>query len=82
MRDILFTQRALKDLNNIEKGIQNRILSKLREYEEDPLKNARKLTNPKIGTYRFRIGDYRIIFDIDGENIVILRIGHRKDIYK
>ncbi len=40
MRDILFTQRALKDLNNIEKGIQNRILSKLREYEEDPLKEV------------------------------------------
>lgn len=82
MYDILLTQRALKDLKNIEKGIQNRILTKLREYEEDPLKHARKLTSPKIGTYRFRIGDYRIIFDIDGENKIILRIGHRKDIYK
>jgi len=82
MRDILLTRRALKDLNNIEKGIQNRILTKLREYERDPFKYGRKLTSPKIGTYRFRIGDYRIIFDIDGENIVILRIGHRKDVYK
>ena len=82
MRDILLTRRALKDLNNIEKGIQNRILTKLREYEGEPFKYGRKLTSPKIGTYRFRIGDYRIIFDIDGENIVILRIGHRKDVYK
>jgi mRNA interferase RelE/StbE len=40
------------------------------------------LISHKIGTYRFRIGDYRAIFDIDGENIVILRIGHRRDIYK
>ncbi len=37
---------------------------------------------PKIGTYRFRIGDYRVIFDIYGEDIVILRIGHRRSIYK
>jgi mRNA interferase RelE/StbE len=34
------------------------------------------------GTYRFRIGDYRVIFDIYDENIAILRIGHRKSIYK
>jgi mRNA interferase RelE/StbE len=28
------------------------------------------------------VGDYRVVFDLDGENLVILRIGHRKDIYK
>jgi len=57
-------------------------LNKLAEYSKEPLEYARKLVNPKIGTYRFRIGDYRAIFDIEGEDIVILRIGHRKDIYK
>jgi mRNA interferase RelE/StbE len=36
----------------------------------------------KIGAYRFRIGDYRVVFDIDDNNVVILRIGHRKSIYK
>uniref|UniRef100_A0A7C3MKC3 Type II toxin-antitoxin system RelE/ParE family toxin n=1 Tax=Dictyoglomus thermophilum TaxID=14 RepID=A0A7C3MKC3_DICTH len=55
---------------------------KLKEYSVDLLKYARKLINPKIGSYRFRIGNYRVIFDIDGENIIILRIGHRKEIYK
>jgi mRNA interferase RelE/StbE len=35
-----------------------------------------------LGTYRFRIGDYRIIFDIEDEEIVILRVGHRKEIYR
>ncbi|HJH28326.1 MAG TPA: hypothetical protein C5S51_01315 [Methanosarcinaceae archaeon] len=35
-----------------------------------------------MGTYIFRIGEYRAIFDIDGGNIVILRLGHRKNIYK
>lgn len=49
---------------------------------KNPLKHAQKLINPKIGEYRFRIGDYRVIFDIDFENIVILRIGHRKKLYK
>jgi mRNA interferase RelE/StbE len=48
----------------------------------DPLAYARKLTNPKIGTYRFRVGDHRIIFDLVGGDLVILRIGHRKEIYR
>ena len=82
MYRILFTQRALKDLVGLDKKLQDRIAMQLTEYREDPLKYARKLINPKIGTYRFRIGDYRVIFDLEDEIIVILRIGHRKSIYK
>ncbi|MDI9617366.1 MAG: type II toxin-antitoxin system RelE/ParE family toxin [Methanothrix sp.] len=82
MYRIVLTQRALKDLENIDKEMQSRIAAKLKEYAEDPLKHARKLIHPSIGTYRLRIGDYRVIFDINHENIVILRIGHRKCIYK
>ncbi|HET53907.1 MAG TPA: hypothetical protein ENN33_01670 [Ignavibacteria bacterium] len=44
--------------------------------------NSKKLSNPILGTYRNRVGDYRIIFDIDQKNIVVLRLGHRKEIYK
>lgn len=79
---IVLTQRALKDLESIDKKTKNRIVAKLKEYAKEPLKHARKLISPRIGTYRFRIGNYRIIFDINGKNIVILRIGHRKSIYK
>jgi mRNA interferase RelE/StbE len=81
MYKVLLTQKALKDLDLLEKQEQHRIIKKLNEYANEPLKHSRKLTTPKIGTYRFRIGDYRVIFDIDEENIVILRIGHRKSIY-
>lgn len=82
MFKIVFTQRAVKDLETIDTGMQRRIALKLKEYTEDPLRNARKLIHPKIGTYRFRIGDYRVIFDLDGEIIVVLRIGPRSSIYK
>jgi len=82
MYRVIFTQRALKDLKAIDKPVQIRISEKLKEYTEEPFKHARKLINPKIGTYRFKIGDYRVIFDIDGENIVVLRIGHRRSIYQ
>lgn len=39
---------------------------------------------PALGGYRFRIGDYRVIFDLEGEDedIVVLRVGHRSLIYR
>lgn len=82
MYKILFTHRSLKDLENIDKKTQGRIAEKLKEFSEEPLKHSRKLINSELGSYRFRIGDYRVIFDIDEDNIVILRIGHRRNIYK
>jgi mRNA interferase RelE/StbE len=45
-------------------------------------KYSETLRDAKLGTYRFRIGDYRVIFDIEGTDIVVLRVGHRKDIYR
>jgi mRNA interferase RelE/StbE len=82
MFKFVFTQRALRDLETIDTGTQRRIALKLREYAGEPLRNARKLIHPKIGMYRFRIGDYRVIFDVDDGTIVVLRIGHRSTIYK
>ena len=82
MFKIIFTQRSVRDLNNIDQDTKQRLAEKLKEYSREPIKYARKLIDPKIGTYRFRVGDYRIIFDIDNDNIIILRIGHRKEIYK
>jgi mRNA interferase RelE/StbE len=48
----------------------------------DPLKHAERLTQPQIGSFRFRIGDYRVVFDLEGAEIVVLRVGHRREIYK
>ena len=82
MFDILLTQTAIKDLRKIDIQEQKRIVNKLKEFRNNPIQYASKLKNKKIGSYRFRIGDFRVIFDLDKDNIVILRIGHRKDIYK
>jgi mRNA interferase RelE/StbE len=79
---LVYTHRAAKDIKTLEGTIKDRIGKTLRRYAEDPLRYAEKLTDPRLGTYRFRIGDYRVVFDIEGKDIVILRVGHRKDIYR
>ena len=63
-------------------SVRLRIGKTLLRYQEDPVRYAERITDPKLGSYRFRIGDYRVIFDLEGKDIVILRVGHRRDIYR
>ena len=79
---LVYTNRAYKDIKRLDQKLKKRIGNALKRFENDPISHATKLTDPKLGSYRFRIGDYRVIFDIEGEDIVILRIGHRRDIYR
>ena len=79
---LAYTHRAIKDIDGLETNAKQRIGKTLLRYEKDPYKHAEKLTDSKLGTYRFRIGDYRVIFDIEGNEIVILRVGHRSEVYK
>lgn len=87
MYTIFYTADARLDLRALDIKIANRIINKLFYYsqQKNPFSYAKKLTDSKIGTYRFRIGHYRALFDIDSKGILqilmILRIKHRKDIY-
>ncbi len=84
---LLLTKKAKNDFSSLEKIIQKRIAKKLKFYvaDENPLKHAKKLKDSRLGEYRFRIGDYRAIFDIDKKGnitlLLILRVKHRKDVY-
>lgn len=80
----VFTERSLKDLRNIDVVAQKQILKKLKFFVNSPkpLSYAKKLTDFEDGNYRFRIGTYRVVFDVDGAAIVILRIQHRRDVYR
>ena len=79
---LVYTSRAIKDLKRVDEKTKERIGNALLRYSEDPLKFAEKLTDPRLGTYRFRVGEYRGIFDLETTDVVVLRIGHRKDIYR
>lgn len=79
---IAFTANAWRDWEKLPKAVRNRLGEKLKMFSRNPLRYAVKLTDIKIGQYRFRIGDYRVIFDLRGSDIVILTVDHRRDIYK
>lgn len=79
-----FSEIAFKQLSKLTHHIQNIINNKLDFYlsQDNPLDFAERLTDYGVGEWRFRIGDYRIIFDVEDDTIIILKVGHRKDIYK
>lgn len=85
MFQVKFKSSADKRFSRLPKDVQVRIIQKLEFFlsQEYPLSYAEFLTNSQIGSYRFRVGDYRIIFDLDNnQTIMIVDIGHRKDIYR
>lgn len=82
MYELVFTERAVKDLKGLENATRTRIGKKLQEFSLAPFEHAKKLSDARIGGYRFRIGDYRVVFDMDGDKIVVLRVGHRREIYR
>ena len=79
---LVYTNRAIRDIERLALKVKNRIGETLLKYREEPLSYAVKLKDSRLGTYQFRIGDYRVIFDIEASEIVILRVGHRRDIYR
>ena len=79
---LVYTKRALGDIEKLDIVVKKQISSKILLLAKNPLKNAKKLIDFRLGQYRWRIGNYRMIFDIEESNIVVLRIRHRKEIYK
>ncbi|MEG0919576.1 MAG: type II toxin-antitoxin system RelE/ParE family toxin [Anaerovoracaceae bacterium] len=83
---IKFTKRALQQLKKMDKHTASLITGWLRKNIEgclNPRQHGKSLTANHSGQWRYRVGDYRIIAEIQDENIIILvvGIGHRKDIY-
>jgi len=82
MYELVYSPSALKALEKLEKKDKERIIAALERLRIRPEScDIKKLVG--ILGFRFRVGDYRIIFDMDKNKllILILKIGHRKNIY-
>ena len=79
---IVYTRAGARDVKKLDRVAKKKIEKRIETYSKKPLFYARKLLDPRIGTYRWRVGNYRIVFDMDKRNIVILRVRHRREVYK
>ncbi|HIH42308.1 TPA: type II toxin-antitoxin system RelE/ParE family toxin [Candidatus Woesearchaeota archaeon] len=81
MYSIVFSDTASKQLGKFDKQIQDRILKSLERIRIRPHPFVTKLVGEPY--YKFRVGDYRILLDINEGKLIILvvEVGHRKNIY-
>ena len=79
--EIIWSDSAAGQLKKLDRTVARRIFDKVGQLRENPHRLVRKLANSPY--YRLRVGDYRVILDIQ-ENvlrILVLKVGHRKSIY-
>ena len=79
------TPRAEKALKRLDHSVKKRVVDKLQEIQgsDDPRDFLKPMRGPLTGMFRLRVGDYRVIIDIQDERCVILAldVGHRSTVY-
>lgn len=85
--EVVFTEKALKSLKKMDKYISSLIIGWVEKNLQgctDPRQFGKGLTANRSGQWRYRVGDYRLLADIQDEKIIILiiNIGHRRDVYE
>lgn len=84
---VVLTERAKKQLSKLDKPVAKLIASWLRKNLqecENPRQHGKGLTANRTGQWRYRIGDYRVLAEIQDEKVIIMvvEIGHRKKVYE
>jgi mRNA interferase RelE/StbE len=78
---VLLHPKPARFLSKLEKGVKERIRSRLKDLENYPERRGKRLKHSNFWT--LRIGDFRAIYEIDRkrDQVIVLFIGHRKDVY-
>jgi mRNA interferase RelE/StbE len=78
------SRSAAKDLRGIDRQWIPKILASIEALESDPRPAGCKKLVGSDRTYRIRIGDFRVIYDVHDDTLIILivRIRHRRDVYR
>jgi mRNA interferase RelE/StbE len=77
---IELNRRAIKDLRDIAEAERRRIVARIEALADDLAGDVKRLTH-FTPEYRLRVGDYRVLFEVDGNRVVVHRVKHRSDAY-
>jgi mRNA interferase RelE/StbE len=81
---IEFTHRAAKELRALDKTTVKRIAARINALADNPRPPSSKLLEATDRLYRIRVGDYRVIYQVEDRTVLVLivRVGHRREIYR
>jgi mRNA interferase RelE/StbE len=75
-----FKPKAQKDLADLTPAVRQRILPKIERLQDNLAGDVKRLTN-FTPEFRLRVGDYRVLFEVEEQRVIIYRIRHRKEAY-
>jgi mRNA interferase RelE/StbE len=78
---LVIAKRFARDLKRLDRQVQGRVLEALERLEADPYRGE-KVVAQETGSWRLRVGDWRIRYDIVGEEVHLLRVRHRREVYR
>lgn len=80
---IIWKKSALKELYKIRKDSIPRIVEAVESLISDPIPSGVKKLSGSERTYRLRVGNYRVIYELEEDKLIIqiIRVRHRKDVY-
>jgi mRNA interferase RelE/StbE len=73
---------ARRQLRRLPRSAQGRILDTIEALGTYPRPRGAVKLEASLHLYRVRVGDYRIIYSISESSVLVLKIGHRRDVYK
>jgi mRNA interferase RelE/StbE len=79
-----FLPSAQRELAALPKDVQRRIVNRVDALREDPRPLGARQLQGEDRLYRLRVGDYRVIYSIEGRRlvVVVVKIGHRREVYR
>ncbi|MDZ8184632.1 MAG: type II toxin-antitoxin system RelE/ParE family toxin [Nostoc sp. ChiSLP02] len=82
--EVKFSNSAKKQFRKLPLDVQQRIQTKINDLAIEPRPNGIKKLQGDDNSYRIRVGDYRIVYEIYDDVLIItvIKVGHRSDIYK
>jgi mRNA interferase RelE/StbE len=82
--EIIITKSIQKQLDNLPNNIQERVYDKISQLAEEPRPDGVVKLKGYDNEYRIRIGDYRLVYEIQDEQLIVLLVqcNHRRDVYK
>ena len=79
--DIQFKPRAVKDIEKLSSRIKTKIIKDIEVMGDDLAGDVKRLTN-FTPEYRLRVGNYRVLFEIENKSIIVYRVRHRREVYR
>ncbi|MBI3875998.1 MAG: type II toxin-antitoxin system RelE/ParE family toxin [Verrucomicrobia bacterium] len=76
-----FRPKAIKDLDSLSPEIARRVVEKADRLRHDLEGDVKRLTN-FTPEYRLRVGDYRVLFEVEGSRVIVYRVRHRREVYR